>query len=195
MLFLSGCTYGPVQTVLTIENTDIKPGTRTFVVAVRYIKLRQPTGINTLPDGGISMVLEQAALFYVCDADKKSARLLAKLNVPQYLWIGFAPSVMGWEGEHFYFQLTGCAHTPCAGNIGYKNEYYEMSLNGEFRKVNQIPAGVHLRSTSLAAMPNEQNYLRVSADNYSIDICTANSGKFKREFVIDQSRQALIPAK
>ena len=88
---LVSCTYGPLTRQAMITNVALRPGTTDFVAAVHVRIFRPPTGLSAFPDGGKQKTLEEYGLFYLCDAHRRTASLLGRLNRPKEFISGSKP--------------------------------------------------------------------------------------------------------
>lgn len=65
----SGCTYeNEIQTTEEYSNMSRSPDGRRYVFLYHVIRYRRPSGINTFPDGGIPLYLEDRIVLMLCDA-------------------------------------------------------------------------------------------------------------------------------
>ena len=191
--WIPACTYGPVREVTRIENADERFNTRTFAVALNWQRFRDPTGLSRFPDGGTRRVLEQAALFYVCDADSSSARLLARIPRPKEMEVGFSPWIVGWGNDCVYAKLTGHRHSARRGTVGGLNLWlYRIGLDGSYARITELPDSVRLGTETGIYLPGETTFLRVGTASDSIDV-TLEPGARRRAFRVDQVRGTLEP--
>lgn len=188
------CTYGPVEEHTRITNADERFNAHTFAVALDWCRFRPPTGLSEFPDGGIRLDLAEAALFYACDADSYSARLLARIPRPKEMESGFEPWVMGWGRDCFYVKLTGKRYSWRHGSVGDLNiRYYRIGLDGSFERVRRIPPAVRLGTETGIYLPGETTFLRVSAHYDSIDVFLEPGKRVTGAFVVNQVRGTLEP--
>lgn len=192
---IPACTYGPVREVTRIENADERFNTHTFAVALNWQRFRDPTGLSQFPDGGTRLVLDQAALFYVCDADSSSARLLARIPRPREMEVGFSPWIVGWGNDCVYAKLTGQRYSARRGTVGGLNLWlYRIGLDGSHARITALPDSVRLGTETGIYLPGETTFLRVGTATDSIDV-TLEPGVRRRAFGVDQARGALEPVR
>jgi hypothetical protein len=192
VLTITGCTYSDPEARTWIRDTSIKPGTYLFAVAVLYRKIQRPTGFfNTFPNGGIDKVLEQSAVLYLCDASSGTARLLAEIEPSSTIMTAFDVHLGGWQDDELDFVLSGCPGRECYGSL-VRREAFRMSPSGIYRNLRSASQVRPKRGTSLARMPGEKRYLRVSADTGEIKILTVEGGEFELRFTLDL--KSIIPS-
>ena len=104
---LVSCTYGPSTRQAMITNVALRPGTTDFVAAVHVRIFRPPTGLAAFPDGGTPKTLQEYGLFYLCDSQGRTARLLGRLDRPSEFISGSEPWAIGWQADTLYVKFTG----------------------------------------------------------------------------------------
>ena len=105
LMTLVGCTYGPLTRQASIANVALRPGTTGFAAAVHVHIFRPPTGLSAFPDGGKQKTLEEYGLFYLCDAHRRTASLLGRLNRPKEFISGSEPWAIGWQADTLYVKF------------------------------------------------------------------------------------------
>src|SRR5262245_34425485 len=110
-VFLSGCTYGPVQERARVWTIEERFNTHTFAVDLDWERYRDPTGVSRFPDGGSPRTLQEDALFYVCDVDSHFARLLARIPRTRDMESGFNGWILGWGDDCLYASVSGQRHS------------------------------------------------------------------------------------
>jgi hypothetical protein len=165
----SGCTYGPVQETARAWTAEERLNAHQFAVVVSWQRFRDPTGLSRFPDGGSRRILEEAALFYVCDVDSVSARPLARIERPQGMESGFESSILGWDGDVFYAVLTGRRYSWRRGAVGPMNRRYYR----------------HREPESGVLLPGETRFLRVSTGPDGIDVRLNERGSYVRMFRVN----------
>lgn len=102
LLVLVACTYAAPETVVRVANHVYRQGTDSIGIAVYAAEERKPTGIAAFPDGGITHVDHERAMFYLCVAPPGESapviRRIAVLPRPDSLRSGFTPWLSGWDG-------------------------------------------------------------------------------------------------
>lgn len=193
---IPSCTYGPTREVTRIENADERFNTHTFAVALSWQRFRDPTGLSRFPDGGSRLVLAEAALFYVCDADSSTARILARIPRPKGMESGFSPWIVGWGNDCVYAKLTGRRHSWRRGAVGDVNlRLYRIGLDGTHARVDALPDSVRLGTETGIYLPGERTFLRVGTATDSIDVTLEPGGSRRRAFGVDQARGTLEPVR
>lgn len=193
---IPGCTYGPVQEHTRIENADERFNTRTFAVALNWQRFRDPTGLSRFPDGGSRRVLNQAALFYVCDAESSSARLLAIVPRPKEMQSGFTPWIVGWGDDCFYAKVTGRRYSGRRGAVGDVNLWhFRIGLDGACTQIDTLPDSVRLGTETGIYLPGEKTFLRVGTVSDSIEVTLEPGGIRRRAFGVNQARASLEPSR
>jgi len=194
--FIPACTYGPAQEHTRVENVDERFNTHTFAAALNWQRFRPPTGLSQFPDGGSRLVLGEAALFYVCDVDSASARLLARIPRPKEMESGFAPWIVGWGNDCVYAKLTGRRHSWRRGAIGDLNLWlYKIGLDGSCSRVQALPDSVRLGVQTGIYLPGETTFLRVGAAHDGIEVLLEPGGPRTRLFAVNQARGTLEPSR
>jgi hypothetical protein len=182
----SGCTYGPVQETARAWTAEERLNAHQFAVVVSWQRFRDPTGLSRFSDGGSRRILEEAALFYVCDVDSVSARPLARVERPQGMESGFESSILGWDGNVFYAVLTGRRYSWRRGAVGPMNRrYYRIGSYGTSTEVDHAPESLHREPESGVLLPGETRFLRVSTGPDGIDVRLNERGSYVRMFRVN----------
>lgn len=179
------------MTMVRIENMSIKANSYSFAVVLTYTKYKDPTGfINTFPNGGVPMILEESALFYLCNAITKEVTFLAEIKTPFMEMKRLKPWLGGWDKDSFYFSLV---HGE-SWDADYKHYYFKMNQDGAFQQV-QLDTLPNQPGKSLARMSEEKDYLRLSTDNKPLSITArmTDNGKFLPIFIINKENKMLVP--
>ena len=196
LAWIPACTYGPIQERTRIENADERFNTRAFAVALNWQRYREPTGFSRFPDGGSRLVLDQAALFYVCDAESSSARLLARIPRPMEMESGFTPWILGWGHDCFFAKVTGSRYSWRHGDVGGLNVWhFRIGLDGTCMRIDALPDSVRLGTETGIYLPGEKTFLRVGTAHDSIDVVLEPGGTRRRAFGVNQARATLEPAR
>ena len=193
--WIPACTYGPIQEHTRIENLRERFNTHMFAAALHWQRFREPTGLSQFPDGGIRMVLRQAALIYVCDADSSTARLLARIPAPRNMEDGFTPWIVGWGNAELYVSLTGypMSWIPGASAPSRRKLLYRIGLDGSCVRISALPdLAQHGTAIGIYA-PGETMFLRASPSSYDIDVALEPMNYRKGAFTVDQARGTLEP--
>jgi hypothetical protein len=179
----SSCTYGPAQDAARTWAAEERFNTHTFAVVVDWQRYQDPTGLSQFPDGGSRRVLEEAAVFYVCDADSVSARPLVRIVRPEGMESAFEGWILGWDGNAFYAVLSGRRHSWRRGSVGPVNRrYYRITLDGTFAKLERPPESLKREPETGVALPGETRFLRVSTGPDGIDVRLNERGSYVRMF-------------
>jgi len=191
VVYPTSCTYSLPKTRVSIENMSRKPDSYSFAVVLKYTKYKDPTGfINTFPNGGVQMVLDESVQVYLCNAMTREATLLTEIKAPFMELKGLKPWLGGWDKDSFYFSL----EYGQSWEIDYKKFYFKMTQNGSFQQVhlNALP---NKPGQSLVRMQGEKNYLRLSTDYEPISITArmTDSGDFLPIFIIDKENRTIVP--
>lgn len=186
LVLVAGCTYGPPTESANIENVAVRPGTYQFAVAVRYAQFQQPTGINTFPNGGVTRFLEQIAIVYLVDMSKDEVVEVARINAPEQLRTSFGVHLSGWKGERVYAQLSGCPGSECYGDL-VQFRYFELGREGMPIRIASPPGMMDHVPGMLARAPEEEVYMRVSADSQKISLRIDESAPFAEIYKVESS--------
>ena len=52
-VLMTGCTYGPPEDHVTVQNVSLKPDATILAVIVKYERYQEATGLAAFPDGGV----------------------------------------------------------------------------------------------------------------------------------------------
>ena len=193
-VIFTGCGYSPPESTIIIKDVSRKPDSYTFSVAMLYTKIQNPYGIlNTFPNGGIAKVLEQSAIFYVCDFETKQISYIKELKAPTDMRVSFDVSLGKWEKDNFYFIISGCPGDDgeeCYGDLR-KVDYFIMELNGNSSQTNIERDKINKSGESLAPMPGENVYMRLLAYTDLIKVLTESGGEYKDFVEVDQKIKGL----
>lgn len=191
LMLVAGCTYGPPEERATIRDVAVRPGTYQFAVAVRYAKFQNPTGINTFPNGGVSRFLEQVAIVYLVDVPKKMVVQIARIKVPEQLKTSFDVHLAGWKGERVFVKLSGCPGRECYGDL-LQLRYFEMGGETMPGPITSPPENMDYVPGMLARAPEEEVYMRVSADSEIISLRTEESASFVDLYKVENSGELVV---
>jgi len=170
LIGLSACTYGPEESTAHITNVATRPGTHDLAFGVDFRRIRQPTGINAFPNGGIPRVLEREARIYLCRVDEGVMRELAAVadydGIPSSAGVWIA----GWKGGDLYFRLFGYERDASGGNDLDKpvSSFYRVSDDGVLARVSELPEDLAIQSNSGPA--GAPPFLRYSLGHRDIEI-------------------------
>lgn len=135
MLFLTGCTYGPVEERVRIENGRISEDSSALLVAVTKCSYREPTGISRFPDGGTWRIVSQEVRLFRCDLKTGLVSFVGSHPAPESVWTSFESRVWSVAAEGTYVLLTGCAKgSECYGPQN-RREIYLFDQQGRVSRI------------------------------------------------------------
>lgn len=108
ILAVSGCTYGPPEEHVAVQNVVVAPDGSRLAAIVKYERYRPPTGLTAFPDGGVPLELELRADLYIASPDSGQVLARAELPAEPGQRVSFAPWALGWAGETVFVKATGC---------------------------------------------------------------------------------------
>jgi hypothetical protein len=190
--FLTSCDYGPPRIYTNIENVRAKPASHIVAVSVKYKQLRDPTGINTFPNGCVSKVLDEKAKIYLCDIDTSEIRKVASLSPPKNMKNSWQPWVLGWANDNLFFKMTGQAGTKLKDFKNLNTIIYQLDLNGKLSEVNEIPEDVTFQSNT-GPLP-QNKFVRISKGHNKISIKTEELKGWQMMFKTEDTYGELISA-
>jgi hypothetical protein len=180
----AGCSYGPEEELVRLEQIVAYPDSYLAIASVRYDRFRTPTGLNAFPDGGKALVLERRGVHYLLDGRARTVRLLLDRDAPDELWESFHSRVAALEGDSVvYLSMTGCPRGgECWGDL-VGQRFHRMELAGEPVGVDRVPDGLGLPGEMLARRQGEVNFIRWSQDWDSVTVRLVDDGPFEPAFV------------
>lgn len=189
---IQGCTYGPPQERVKIENGSARFNTYTAAVVLNHWRELAPTGLSTFPDGGAPKILEQAALVYLCDIDTAKTKLLAKIIAPDDVRIGFTPWIIGWADDYFYVALTGRSGTKLRDFKRVRiTHFYRIALDGTYQEVETRPSNLSQLPNSTNQIKGEKNFMRISYGYSDIAVRLKDEGPYRKMFEVNQAKGTL----
>jgi hypothetical protein len=166
---MAGCTYGPAEDRVTVQNVALSPDAALLAVVVKYERYRQATGLAAFPDGGVPRVLEQRAHVYVVDLRARRQAYRGEMPAPANHRVAFSPWLVGWAGDGVYFKVTGCAGSPgseCYGPL-VGTSLFTLLPDGRITPVGASPPLV-LNSTQREA----GRYVSAGVEPYGVSVST-----------------------
>jgi len=188
---LSSCSYGPPVTRAHVANVRAKPDSHSIAVAVKYQKFREPTGVNSFPNGGIPKILEQKAKIYVCDADTAQVRRVACVTPEESVRLGWAPWILGWIGDTLYFQVTGQPGTTLKDIKSASPIVYSIDADGRVSQQTEAPKSLEFQNNT-GPLP-QGTFVRISNGHTTIDVRTENTDRLRTLFKTDNKDGELVP--
>lgn len=191
-ILLTSCSHGPPFESVLIGNVRAKPGSHIIAVALKYHKLREPTGfINTFPNGGVYKVLDEKAMIYICDIDSLEVNRVVSMTPPKELRISWSVSILGWAGESLYFKLYGQPGTRLKDFQNRKMIIYKYDYDGSISEVPRVPDNIAFQHNS-GPLPDVGVFVRVSKGHSDIDIMTERQKEYKTLFRTINALNALV---
>lgn len=166
---LAGCTYGPPEDHVNVQNLALKPDGSRVAVIVKVERHRPATGISAFPDGGVPRVLVQRADLYVVDLPTRAVVYRGELPAPADHRVSFAPWLTGWDGDAVRFKVTGCPGAPgdeCHGRL-VRQTGYLLSPAGRITRADAPGKPVLVVSRGQGS-----DYLGLGAEPYGVSIGT-----------------------
>jgi hypothetical protein len=166
-ILTAGCTYGPPEDRVNVQNVALRPDGSRIAVIVRYRRTQPPTGLSAFPDGGVARVLAQRADLYVVDLRSRTLAYRGEVPAPPDHSVSFSPWLMGWDSDTVYFKITGCPGSPgaeCYGSL-VRTSVYALSATGQLAPAGSSPTPVLVSTRSSAS-----EYLIVGVEPYRVSI-------------------------
>jgi hypothetical protein len=186
---VASCTYGPAKGQAMITNVAVRPGTRQFAVAVRVHVFRPPTGLSAFPDGGKPKTFEEYGLFYLCDAERRTARLLGRVDRPGELIANAEPWIAGWDEETLVVRFSGQSGTDT--HASKEPVYFTWTEGSRFVRKDLVPSVSGQTSAGINGLPGPM--ILVSHGAWDIDVSTQAGRPPLRAFVLDKESGQLSP--
>jgi hypothetical protein len=97
LVTLAGCSYGPPTWTHRVMNAMPQPREHRFAIIVLSTQAREPQGLAAFPDGGKRRVLRETAKLWLCDADARTTRLMARIERPGAVKSEYSAWIVGWD--------------------------------------------------------------------------------------------------
>lgn len=136
----AGCTYGPPELHPTIANHVMAPGAPRVAFALLATRSRAATGLSTFPDGGVAMVLNEAAAVYLCDTLSLRVDRPWQMDRPAAFKSGFGPWMGPWTVDGIYFSVRGDT-TPTIDPAAFRRIDYLLGREGVDSGYTEPPPG------------------------------------------------------
>ena len=192
-MLLSSCTYGPPRIDTSIENVRAQPGAHIVAVSVKYRQFREPTGINTFPNGGVPRVLDEKAKIYLCNLDTLEVNRVVSMSPTGSMNTSWQPWVLGWVNGSLYFKLTGQSGTTLKDIQNRKTLIYKVSLDGKLSEVKEVPDDIAFQHNT-GPLP-QGVFVRVSKGHNHINLKTEMLKEWQTMFKTDNTEGELIPVR
>ena len=101
-LALTGCTYAPPTWRHVVMNAMAQPSEHRFAVIILSTQSRAPQGLAAFPDGGKELLLRQTAKLWLCDPERGTTRLMARIERPKDVRSEYATWIVGWDSTGDY---------------------------------------------------------------------------------------------
>lgn len=187
----SSCSFGPPETRTQITNVRAKPDSHSIAVALKYEKLRKPTGINSFPNGGIPKMLDQKAKIYVCDAETAQVKRVAIIMPEDGVKIGWEPWILGWVGDNLFFKVSGQAGTSLEDIQDSRPTVYRIDADGRVSQLAEAPENLEFQSNT-GPLPRS-SFVRYSKGYDTIDVRTDKTTEFRTRFRTETKVGELVP--
>ena len=162
-----GCTYGPAEDLLLVQNVALRPDGAVLAAIVKYERFRPATGLAAFPDGGVRRVLEQRADLYILDLETRSPLFQGSIPAPPNRRVSFSPWLIGWSNDRVYFQITGCSGSPgseCHGPL-VGTSFFTLSQDGAI-VASAAPASITLQSS----VNDGSRFVSVGTESYGVSV-------------------------
>lgn len=145
LTLLGGCSYGPEEIDVEIQNALAEPGSHRFAVSVKFERIRKPAGfLATFPDGGSPKIISQEARVYIVDLEQERIKRVARLpgyagiRQPKTVW------VQGWRDGSVYFRLFGYGGNQGSGDdlSASRTAFFRVDQLDEAERIDRFPAGL-----------------------------------------------------
>ena len=173
-----------------IENIKARPDSHIIAVSVKYQQLRDPTGINTFPNGGVPQILNEKANIYLCDVDTFEIRKVASISPPDSTKSTWQPWVLGWVNGSLFFQLTGRAGAKVKDFQNLNSVIYRIDHHGKLSEVKEIPKDIFFQHNT-GPLP-QGVFVRVSKGHNVIDVRTEKLMDWETMFKIESAKGELV---
>jgi hypothetical protein len=162
-----GCTYGPAEDLVAVQNVALRSDGRVLAAIVKYERSRPPTGVAAFPDGGVPRILEQRADLYVFDLETNAMLFQGSMAAPPNRRVSFSPWLIGWANDRVYFQITGCSGSPgsdCHGPL-VGTSLLTLAEDGTI-VASAAPASITLQSSVIDAT----KFVAVGTESYGVSV-------------------------
>lgn len=183
-ILVVGCTYGPPEERVVVEQVVRLGDSFEALVIVRYDTFRRPTGLSAFPDGGKARFIERGAATHWVDASDEETRLLLRTEATDEVWESHGAGIAGLEGDTVaYLQLTGCPRGgECYPGLD-RSAVFRLSLDGDATPLDSVPAGTGLPGTMGARRPGEVSYVRFGTRADTVTARFEEGGEARALFV------------
>jgi len=192
-MLLASCTYSPPRIYTNIENVRAQAGSHIIAVSVTYQLLRDPTGINTFPNGGVPKLLDEKAKIYLCDVDTLEIRRVASISPSSSVKSTWQPWILGWANGSLFFQVMGRSGTRLKDFQNLNTVIYQVDPDGKLSEAKEAPRGITFQHNT-GPLP-QGIFVRVSRGHNMIDIKTEKHKEWQTMFKIDNAKGELISVK
>lgn len=184
-IFMSSCTYGPKQNRGMLDSARRVAETKTFIATTRHTVYQEATGINSFPNGGVSLISKQTLRVYLLNGDTGSINKLLEIEAPKKLKTSFRSAILGFRDNNIYIQLNGCHGSECYPKLT-NYTYYRVALDGSGHSEQSRPADkITNPPTMLSRSPNERVYYRISTGYNQISHRFNENDEFQNAFIVD----------
>lgn len=162
-----GCTYGPAEDLLLVQNVALRSDGRVLATIVKYERYRPATGLAAFPDGGVPRVIEQRADLYILDLETNSLLFQGSIPAPANRRVSFSPWLIGWVNDRVYFKITGCSGSPgseCYGSL-VGTSYFTLSQDGAI-EASAAPASIAPQSS----VNDGSKFVSAGAESYGVSV-------------------------
>lgn len=188
LLALSGCTYGPPQHRIQIQQVRGRPETRTFAAIVWSEVRSEATGLAAFPDGGVAKIRDQSVTIYVADVDQHAVRRVGQIRIPPEMENSRQPFLPGWKGSSFYVTVSGCPHPGAECNDKrLRRAAYRVDENGTMTRVDTVPERLEREPGMGARAPGERVYMRIYERLDTVFVRTVDEGPFAPLFILNRN--------
>ena len=188
---LTSCTYGPSKIRTTIENARAKPDSHSIAVSVTYRQFRDPTGVNTFPNGGVAKILDEKAKIYLCDIDTLKVRRVACVSPADRVRSGWQPWILGWAGDNLFFKVSGRAGTDLKDFQDVNTVIYRVDPDGKVSEIAEPPKNIVYQNNT-GPLPVGL-FVRISKGHDTIDVQTETLEDLQTLFKIEDAEGELVP--
>ncbi len=188
---LSSCSYGPPLTRAHVANAMAKPDSHSIAVAVKYQKFREPTGVNSFPNGGIPKILDQKAKIYVCNANTAQMKRVACIAPEESVRLAWEPWILGWIGDTLYFQVSGQPGTTLKDIQNARPVVYSIDTDGRVSQETEAPTTLEFQNNT-GPLP-QGTFVRISKGHDTIDVRTENTDRLRTLFKAEANDGELVP--
>jgi hypothetical protein len=183
LLGLAACTYGAPEERATVSQVVRLGDSHRAVALIRRDTFRRPTGLNAFPDGGRWAFLQRQASQVLLDVESGRAVLLATQEAADSLWESFDAHISGVSADSvLYLSLTGCDRNgECYPEL-MNRELLRVSIRGDVRAADAVPADAALPGTMLARGRDEEYHVRFLTTHDTIAVRLEDDGPYRPMF-------------